>query len=260
MPANAIHNYAQMSITDILVALALILISMALSWLEKLDLEKDLLIGSIRSFVQLMAVGYVLQAIFNADKWYWVLLTLTVMTVVAGYTAAQRAKSIPHSKRIAILSVSIGSMGTLLILVGLGIIKNEPWYVIPVSGMIIGNAMNGAALAMNRLASEIKLRRAQIEAALALGATSRQAVDPALKAAARAAMIPNINTMLTVGIVTLPGMMTGQIIAGQAPSEAVRYQIVVGYMITAAVTIASLAAALWSYKQFFTKDHQLHSE
>jgi putative ABC transport system permease protein len=250
-------HYAQISYGQLAVALVLIGITVVLSRLERLGLEKDLLVATVRAFVQLMAVGYVLQAIFNANKWYWVLLTLAVMTAVAGYTAAERSKDIPHARRIAILSVGIGGLGTLAILVGLGIIQAAPRYVIPISGMILGNSMNGAALAMNRLSAEIKLRRSQIEAALALGATSRQAVDPALKAASRAAMIPNINSMLTVGIVSLPGMMTGQIIAGQAPTEAVRYQIVVVYMITAAVTVASLAAALRAYRQFFTKDHQL---
>lgn len=257
MPNSSVHHYAQISYSQLAVALVLIAVTLLLSRMERLGLEKELIIGTVRSFSQLMAVGYVLQAIFTANKWYWVLLTLAVMTVVAGHTAARRSKDIPHARRIAILSVGIGGLGTLGILVGLGIVEAAPWYVIPISGMILGNSMNGAALAMNRIASEIKLRRAQIEVALALGATSRQAADPALKAAAKAAMIPNINSMLTVGIVSLPGMMTGQIIAGQAPTEAVRYQIVVLYMITAAVTAASVAAALWSYRGFFTSEHQL---
>ncbi len=259
MPHSALHNYAQISYPQLAVALVLMAITLVLSRIERLGLEKDLLVATLRSFIQLMAVGYVLQAIFSANQWYWVLLTLAVMTAVAGHTAAERSKEIPQARWIAILSVGIGGLGTLGIIMGLGLINTSPWYVIPIAGMILGNSMNGAALAMNRVSSEIKLRHAQIEAALSLGATSRQAVDPALKAAAKAAMIPNINSMMTVGIVSLPGMMTGQIIAGQAPTEAVRYQIVVLYMITAAVTMASLAAALWSYRQFFTKAHQLRS-
>ncbi len=257
MPPAAHHSYAVISYPQLAIALVLIVVTMVLSRLERLDVEKDLLIGTVRSFAQLTAVGFVLQAIFNANRWYWVLLTLAVMTAVAGWTAAQRSRDIRNARLIATLSVGIGGLGTLAILVGLGIIEAAPWYVIPISGMILGNSMNGAALAMNRVSSEIKLRRPQIEAALALGATSRQAADPALKAAAKAAMIPNINSMMTVGIVSLPGMMTGQIIAGQPPTKAVNYQIVVVYMITAAVTAASLAAALWSYRQFFTREHQL---
>lgn len=260
MPYSAVHHYAQISYWQLAIAAVLMGITIILSRVERLDLERDLLMATIRSFVQLMAVGYLLQAIFVANRWYWVLITLAVMTAVAGHTAAERSRDIPGSRWIAVLSVGIGGLGTLAILVGLGIIEASPWYVIPISGMILGNSMNGTALAMNRISSEIKLRRAQIEAALSLGATSRQAVDPALKAASKAAMIPNINSMMTVGIVSLPGMMTGQIIAGQLPTEAVRYQIVVVYMITAAVTVASLSAALWSYRQFFTKDHQLIEE
>ncbi|HEY3297789.1 MAG TPA: iron export ABC transporter permease subunit FetB [Armatimonadota bacterium] len=257
---SGIQQYAQISFEQLAVALVLIAVTVVLSRIEKLGLEKELMIGTVRAFVQLMAVGYVLKAVFEARSPYWVFLALAAMTAVAGYTAAQRSTDIPQAKWIAILSVGIGGLGTLAVLVGLGIISSAPRYVIPISGMLLGNSMNGAALAMNRVSSEIKLRRAQIEAALSLGATSRQAADPALKAAATAAMIPNINSMMTVGIVSLPGMMSGQIIAGQSPTEAVRYQIVVLYMITAAVTVASLAAALWSYRRFFTKDHQLKSE
>lgn len=251
------HRYAQINPEQLAIALVLVVLTLILIRIERLEIEKDLIIGTIRAFIQLMAVGYILEAVFDANKWYWILLTLAVMTVVAGHTAAQRSKGIPNAKLIATLSVGIGGLGTLAILVGLGIIQASPWYMIPIAGMILGNSMNSASLAMNRISSEINLRRLEIEAALALGATSRQAADPALKAAAKAAMIPNINSMMTVGIVSLPGMMSGQIIAGQPPTEAVRYQIVVTYMITAAVTMASLTAALWSYRQFFTRDHQL---
>lgn len=251
------HTYAQIGYSQLAVALVLIAITAGISRLERLNLEKDLAVGTLRAFLQLTAIGYILQAIFNADRWYWVVLSLIVMTAVAAYTAAQRSHEIPNSRWIALISISLGGIGTLVILIGLGIIHASPWYVIPISGMLLGNSMNGTALAMNRVASEIRLRKSEIEAALSLGATSRQAANPALKAATRAAMIPSINSLMTVGIVSLPGMMSGQIIAGQAPTEAVRYQIVVVYMMTTAVTLASLTAALWSYRRFFTKDHQL---
>jgi putative ABC transport system permease protein len=136
----------------------------------------------------------------------------------------------------------------------------QPQYVIPIAGMIIGNSMNGASLAINRLVAEIRLRRTEIEAALSLGATARQAVNQAFKEAVKSAMIPTINAMMIVGIVQLPGMMTGQIIAGTRPEQAVRYQVVVVYMLTAAVTVTCICAAILTYRQYFTKSHQLKNE
>src|SRR5947199_10091967 len=123
--------------------------------------------------------------------------------------------------------------------------------------MILGNAMTGAALAVERLSSEIRARRLQIEAALSLGATSRQAADAAVRAAVKAALVPTINAMMVVGIVQLPGMMTGQILGGAAPEQAVRYQMVVMYMLAAAVALTSATATLLAYRASFTPAHQL---
>jgi putative ABC transport system permease protein len=257
-------NYIQINLSDLGIALVLILISLFLSYRERVGLGKSIIIGTIRAFIQLIAIGYILKLIFDLSKWYWVLLMLAVMITVAGFDAVRRQdKKVPHNFAIVIISITLGALLTLATVTGL-ILRVQPWYqpqyVIPIAGMIIGNSMNGASLAINRLVAEIRLRRTEIEAALSLGATARQAVNQAFKEAVKSAMIPTINAMMIVGIVQLPGMMTGQIIAGTRPEQAVRYQVVVVYMITAAVTITCICAGLLTYRQYFTKSHQLKNE
>ncbi|HEX8960459.1 MAG TPA: ABC transporter permease, partial [Geobacteraceae bacterium] len=125
------------------------------------------------------------------------------------------------------------------------------------AGMIIGNSMNGASLAAERLASEVRERREEIETAICLGATARQASETAVRNAFRAALIPTMNTMAAMGIVSLPGMMTGQILSGTAPAIAVRYQIAIMCAITGAVAITAFLILLQGYRHYFTAAHQL---
>jgi putative ABC transport system permease protein len=257
-------NYINVSYGDLLLATVLVIITLIISIREKLGMEKDLLIGAVRSFLQLLLVGYILQYIFDQRRWYFVILALVLMILIAGYNAFKRQKK-RWKKLFWILTIGIatGSLSILAIVVSL-ILRIRPWYLpqylIPLAGMIIGNAMVGAALAANRLSSDLNMNRAEIELALSLGATSRQAANPYMKNALKTAMMPTISSMMTVGIVQLPGMMTGQIIAGTNPNDAVRYQIIVVYMIAAATAITVIAIAIWLFHCYFTKYHQLLSE
>jgi putative ABC transport system permease protein len=258
MPAD---SYIHLSYLDLIMSLLLIGITAAVSYWQGLGLESDLAVGTFRTFLQLIAVGVVLQQVFNAARWYWVVLALTVMTTVAGWNAMKRQTGSKQGLFTLMTgAIALGSALTLAIVIGV-VLKVRPWYqpryVIPIAGMIIGNAMTGAALAVNRLRSEIMLRKSEVEAALALGATPRIAAARALREAMRAAMMPTVNSMMTVGIVSLPGMMTGQIISGTNPVEAVRYQIVVMMMITAATAITVIAAGFRALGVFFTAGQQL---
>ncbi|MGE5576204.1 MAG: ABC transporter permease [Syntrophothermus sp.] len=246
-----------MSMVALAMALSLVGVSIVISANQRLVLEKEIMIGTIRAFIQLMAIGYVLKFIFDLRQWPYVLLMLAVMITVAGINAAKRGKGIPHVFWLVTGSIAFGAAVTLGVLVGLRIIRFEPWFVIPIGGMIIGNAMVASGLVLNRIQSEIAARRQEIRAALALGATARQAVDPALKAAIKAGMLPTIDSMKVVGLVQLPGMMTGQIIAGASPLQAVRYQIMVAYMLTAATAVTCVTLGLVVYRKFFTAHHQL---
>jgi putative ABC transport system permease protein len=230
---------------------------MGISRWQKIGLEKDMLVAVVRAFIQLIAIGYALNLIFAAEGPFWILLVVGVMIAIAGYTAGQRGHGVPQSKRVAIISVSIGAVLTLGVLVGLQVFPFEPRFIIPIAGMIVGNSMVVTGLVMSRLRDDVKLQRPQIEAALALGATRRQATNNQLRRALATGLTPIVDNTKTVGLISLPGAMTGMILAGASPLEAVQLQIIVMYMLIGAAAFGGLTAAFLSYRQFFTKAHQL---
>ncbi len=261
MSAVSGPGVTSVSATGLLVCALLVLATIALSRRERLGLERDLVIGAVRTLLQLLLVGYVLGAIFRLDRALVVLGVLAVMLAVAARTAARRVPP-PLSGIFPItLAALTASSIVVLLFVTEFVLRVPRWYeprvVIPLAGMIIGNAMNGAALAAERLAGEVRARRAEIDALLALGATSFRASRSALQASLRAALIPTVNGLMTVGIVHLPGVMTGQILGGASPLLAVRLQIVIMYMLTATVAFASLGTVLLARRRLFTDAHQL---
>ncbi len=246
---------------DLTLAAGLVLIALGLSRWQAVGLTRDIVIGAIRAVVQLTIVGYVLIYIFGLERWYLVVAALVVMVAAATKAAVDRQDR-PRRELYGIvgLAMLVGS-GLTLVYVGAVVVRMDPWYnpryLIPLFGMIVGNAMNAAALGAERLAGEIEARRAEIEAYLALGARPALAARDAVRRAIRASMIPMVNSLMVVGIVSLPGMMTGQIIAGASPLTAVRYQIVVMFMLMAAVTVTATAVTLWYRNTFFTPSEQL---
>jgi putative ABC transport system permease protein len=241
----------------ILGAVVLVGLAIGISRWQKVDLEKDMLVAMARSFAQLIAIGYALELIFEAKGQLWILLVIGIMVTVAGYTAGQRGQYVPQSKRVATLSVSVGTVLTLGLLIGLKIFPFEPRFIIPIAGMVVGNAMTATGLVMARLRDDLKLQRAQVEAALALGATQRQAATHQLRRALTTGMAPMVDRTKTVGLISLPGAMTGMILAGASPLEAVQLQVIVMYMLIGAVAFSGLTAAFLTYRQFFTRAHQL---
>ncbi|GIW47213.1 MAG: iron export ABC transporter permease subunit FetB [Deltaproteobacteria bacterium] len=258
------HTLVDLNYLDLIIALSLMLIAAGLYRWYRIGLEVALIIGTIRTFIQLLAVGYVLKFIFDFNRWYLIVLTLLVMIAVATRTVVQRqqrkTKELPY---IVGFAITVGSGITLFVITQV-IIQIEPWYephyLIPLAGMIIGNSLNGSTLAVERLDSEIASRRMEIEAYLALGATARQAALSCIRSAMKAAMIPTINSMMVVGIVSLPGMMTGQILSGTSPFLAVKYQIIIMYMIAFSVAISSFLLTHLRFRRYFTAEHQLREE
>lgn len=244
-------------LTRILGALALVLFAALISRWQHLDLEKDILIASVRAFIQLIAIGYALTLIFAIDNPAAILGLLAVMTTIAGYTAGKRGKGVPNSGRVALLSIGFGAALTLGLLVALGVFEFTAQQIIPIAGMVIGNSMNVCSLVMGRVRDEINGRSAQIEAALALGATGRQAAHSYLRTALHAGMTPIVDSTKTVGLIQLPGAMTGMILAGASPLEAVQLQIIVMYMLIGAASFTGLATVWLSVRQFFTPYEQL---
>lgn len=245
------------TVTSALMALGLVAVAVALSLYRGLDLEKDIAVAVVRAFVQLAAVGLVINFIFGLDSLAYVLLLLAAMVVVAGWTSARRAAGVAGALPLATGAIGIAAAATLGLLLLLHIVPPTARYLIPLGGMVIGNSMNTASLTLTRVRDDVSSRRQQIEAALALGATSAQAMSPILKSSLKSAMIPLIDSTKTAGIIFLPGAMAGMIIGGADPLEAVRLQIVVLYMLLGSVSIAAILVALLSYRSFFTSRHQL---
>ncbi len=241
------------------IALALVLVALAgaIARWQRTDLERDLLTATVRAFIQLVAIGYVLDLIFDLNHPLWTAAVLGFMIVVAGRTAGQRGKKTPHATRIALAAITFGSVSTIALLVVMGVFDFTPQNIIPIGGMVVGNAMTIASQLMNRMSDDLLDNRNAIEAMLALGATSRQASHIQFRRALRNAMIPHLDTAKTVGLIKLPGAMTGMILAGASPLEAVKLQIVVMYMLVGAATLTGLCAAWLTVRAFFTDAHQL---
>jgi len=224
-------------------ALLLVGVVVVISLRQALGLERDLAIGALRTIVQLYLVGLILAAVFSAARWYWVLLILAVMAAIATHAAVSRlAKPIPGVYWIAATALTISTAATLAYVIGI-VVQPRPWwepqYVIPIAGMILGNSMTSAALAGDRLQADLFTRRDEVEARLALGFSGREAVQPLVRAALRA------------------GMMTGQILAGASPLTAIRYQIVVVFMLAVATALGSLLFVRLAVGRYLTPAHQL---
>lgn len=250
--------------TDLIVSLSFIALSLFLIKKWRLDLERTLLIGTVRTFIQLTIMGYILTWFFKQEHWAFMLMLLFIMILIASYEGSRRQKqNIPHffsAMFIALLGSAIVVLGTIIFF----ILEVEPWFspyaAIPIGGMIIGNGLNSSSLTANRFVGEMKHREKEIETLLALGATPKEAVYEAMKTSINAALIPNINGMMTVGIVQIPGVMTGQILAGIDPIVAVRYQIMIMYMWFTSSALANLILLGLVYRQYFTKNMQLRRE
>ena len=241
---------------DVALSLCLVAVAVVVSAWQRLGLEGDLAVATVRSFVQLIAVGYVLAFVFAGHGWLTV-LALAVMVGSASITTRNRAKRVPGSGMIAIAAISTATAATLGLLVALGIVPTSARAIIPLGSMIISGAMNTASLVMSRLRDDLATNRREIEARLCLGQTAHEAALPWLRSAIRGGMLPSVDSTKVVGLVALPGAMTGLILAGVSPQSAVRVQLVVMYMLLGGAAFAALVAAQLTQLRLFTKSHQL---
>ena len=236
-------------------------IVLILSVREHLGLERTFLYAAFRAVVQLLLVGYLIEYVFQLNRWYFVMALLVMMSIIAARAGALR---IPSKIRFLTGSVWVAVFtGTLVntFIVTEVILKLDPWwdprYLLPLAGMIMGNALNSGSLAGERFASDLKNRVSEIETLLSLGYSSSRACQEIKTAAVRGALIPTLNSMLTVGLVHLPGMMTGQIISGAPPLTAAKYQIIVMFMVASTVVITALILVNLMKIKYFTSAHQL---
>jgi putative ABC transport system permease protein len=251
--AASIH----ISLGEVALSLALVVLAGAVSVWRRAELEGDLTIAVVRSFLQLTAVGYVIQAIFDSDSLWLVVLLLAAMVGFGSFTARSRARAVPGALRPIVLALATAAAATIGIVLALGVFDPRPRYVVPVGGMVIGNAMTAAAVSLNRLADEVRGSAARIEATLALGATAWEAVRDLVTRSLRSGMITLIDQTKTTGIVAFPGIFTGSLLAGARPLDAVRLQLILLWTLLGAVALSAVLATGLGYRGFFTSAHQL---
>ena len=246
---------------QLVLCLLFVVVAGASSLFFKLSLEKDLLWGTVRAFAQLFLVGYALKYIFQLNNVIVILLLLAFMIFWAAHAIRSRVREQAVSFFLPTFISMVVSYTTVSIVVTAVIIQVEPWYMpqyfIPIGGMIAGNSMNAIAIALERLFADLRNHRQRIELALTFGATYREATADILRSVVKAGMIPSINALMTVGVVSLPGMMTGQILAGADPTEAIKYQIVVMLMLVAATTIGTVIVVHVVRRRCFSRAHQM---
>ncbi|AOV15933.1 iron export ABC transporter permease subunit FetB [Acidihalobacter aeolianus] len=242
-----------------LLILALAGLSLALS----LGLSKTLLIAAVRTTLQLWLVGLVLKTLFAYASPLWIGLLAAFMLLVAGrevMARQQRRFRGGWGYGVGAIALTVPSLSIILLTL-LVILRPEPWYApqyaIPLLGMLIGNSMTGAAIGLDRLTQTAWRQRAAIEARLMLGQRWDEAMSDIRRESARAGLIPIINSMAAAGVVSLPGMMTGQILAGAPPTEAVRYQILIMFLIAANTGFAALGGVWFGSRRLFDERERL---
>jgi len=246
-----------MSITSIVLMFVFIIIPIVISKSFNLGLEKDTLIAAIRSFVQLLIVGYILQFIFDQESHIFIILMVMLIIGAATQNARKKGLEIPGitwKLLLAFVAIEVITQGILL---GFKITPPTAQYIIPISGMIVGNAMVLSILFLNRFMSEVKENENVIELVLCLGGTPKQAIHKQLITSIQSSVIPTIEQQKTIGLVQLPGMMSGQIIGGADPIEAVLFQILIVFMLLTSATMTSVILGFLSYPTLFNKKQQL---
>lgn len=242
---------------DLGLAAAMILLLAALSWRLHLGIGNQVLIAAARSTVQLLLLGLVLKALFSTSNPWLVALLALVMLAVAGYEVMARQKY----RLRGIWGYGTGALSMFLssfsitVLALLVLLQPQPWYqpqyAIPLLGMLLGNTMTGIAVSLDSLTRQTLEKRHQIEARLALGQTAAEAIGDIRRDALRSGLIPIVNSMATAGIVSLPGMMTGQILAGSPPMEAAKYQLMILFLIAAGTGLGSMSAVVLGARRLF---------
>jgi putative ABC transport system permease protein len=244
-------------------ALGLMAIAIGLSVWQRLGLEWNLAVATFRTVIQLLAVGYILEFVFALNTPWAVIGIIGIMATIAAIVARNRiSQKVPQ-----LLPVVGGSilMGTTLTLgyITLLVLQPDPWfqpqYLVPLAGIILGNAMNAAAIGGERLVSTLNASRLEIETHLSLGATPSQATATYRQEAIKAGLIPTLNSMMVVGVVTLPGIITGQILSGVNPLDAAIYQMLIMFILAIATLMTTIFLIQGIYRQFFNQAAQFVS-
>ncbi|WNZ24190.1 iron export ABC transporter permease subunit FetB [Leptolyngbya sp. NK1-12] len=255
------NNLIELDLVSMGFALGLMVLAMALSAWQHLGLTGSLLMATGRTIVQLLVVGYLLALVFALRNPWAVLAIVLTMTIIATVVARNRiSRKLPQLVPILGSSLVL-STGFTLAYVNLLVLRLEPWYepqyLVPLAGIVLGNSMNAAALAGERFVSTLNNSQLDIETHLSLGATPRQATQLYRREAIKAGLIPTLNSMLVVGIVTLPGIITGQILSGVDPLNASLYQMLIMFMLAFTTLLTAIILINGIDRQYFNQAAQL---
>jgi putative ABC transport system permease protein len=255
------YSYLVLSPWQVALAALLIVVNGAISAGLQLKMERTLAVAAVRTILQLLLIGMVLEWVFRVERAWVVLALLSIMTLVAGFTAVQRTpRRYPGIWWNALLSIWVSSwfVTAYAMMVVLSGVERwyQPQYAVPLMGMILGNTMNGVSLGLAALIDALLSQRERVETLLALGATRWEAASGPVRHAVRTGMIPLVNMMMVVGLVNLPGLMTGQILSGTRPIEAVKYQIVIMFLVASSAAMGTVGVVLLAYMRLFSRDHQ----
>ncbi|MEQ6376732.1 iron export ABC transporter permease subunit FetB [Bacillaceae bacterium S4-13-56] len=246
-----------MSYLALALSLIFILIPLLLSKTLNLGLEKDTIVAAVRSIIQLFVVGYILKFVFSSEHYIFIILMVMLMIGAATQNASKKGASIKGITWKLIVTFVFVEVLTQGILIGMNITPPTAQYVIPISGMVVGNSMVLAILFLNRFTAEIEGRHDETELILSLGGTPKQAIHISLITSIKASTIPTIESQKTIGLVQLPGMMSGQIIAGADPVQAVQFQLLILFLLLTTAVITSSMLGFLSYPTLFNQRMQM---
>ena len=257
-------NTIPLSALDLGFVALLLLGHAALDLSLRLGLGKTVLLSALRAAVQLLLLGQVLGWIFDQrNPWAVVGLSLVMATIAGVETARRATRRVPGQRRLGIVIMLVSSLSITLYGVG-AVLGPEPWweprYVIPVLGMILGNSLTGVSLGIETSLEGYDRERGWVEWRLALGASVAEAARPIQRRALRAGLLPILNAMAAAGLISIPGMMTGQILGGEEPEAAARYQIFILFLIAGAVALGTLGAVLGCTRLLFDARGRLRTD
>lgn len=256
------NNVIDLQIWQLLAAYVFVLLLMILVKIKGINREREILISSVRMSIQLILTGYILIYLFNTSSPFLTILILVCMELFSIYNIIKRFKNklSKKLKQIIAFSMIIGTVSCLFYFLFI-VVQISPWYnaryFIPIAGMLIGNSMTGISLGVSHLVDGMRTQKDLIEGALMLGATPKMAAKQIVDHAFDSAILPTINSMVGMGIVFLPGMMTGQILSGTSPITAIEYQIAIMLGILGSVSLTVILFVQLGYKSFFNEQSQL---
>ena len=253
-------NYYSIDIWGLLIALAMVAIAAGISGIMRMGIGKTLLWSACRALLQLCAMGFIMAFVIKSNNPWFVLLLIAVMLVAAVQITLSRATGVPKGMAGPVLLSLVVTMLIMMSLVTELIIRPQPWYapqlVVPLTGMLLGNTVSTLAVGLSRFFESMRERRDEVDTLLALGATAWEAARPSIVSSIRLGLLPTTASLTSAGIVTVPGMMAGQVIAGGNPIDAAKYQFLILAVIAALTLLADSLIMSMVYRKCFTKDDQ----